>query len=76
MTFIKGRSLNEGVLALHKIAHELRTNKLRGLLLKLDFAKAYDRVKWDFLREVLPGKGFSAMMVHRLMQMVSEGRQR
>jgi hypothetical protein len=61
------------VLALHEIAHELRTKKLGGLLIKLDFEKAYDRVNWDFLREVLVCKGFSAMLVYRLMQLVMGG---
>jgi hypothetical protein len=40
--FIKGRCLHEGVLALHEIFHELRVRKQRGLILKLDFEKAYD----------------------------------
>jgi hypothetical protein len=71
--FIRGRCLHEGVLALHEIAHELRSKKQEGLLLKLDFEKAYDRVNWDFLREVLLRKGFSALMVHRLMQLVMGG---
>jgi hypothetical protein len=44
MTFIKGRCLREGVLALHKIVHELLAKRLGGLLLKLNFEKAYDRV--------------------------------
>jgi hypothetical protein len=71
--FIKGRSLHEGVLALHEITHELRVKSLLGLLLKLDFEKAYDRVNWDFLQEVLLRKGFSATVVHRLMQLVRGG---
>ena len=71
--FIRGRYLHEGVLALHEIAHELRAKKLGGLLLKLDFEKAYDRVSWDFLREVLLRKGFSVTVVHRLMQLVTGG---
>jgi hypothetical protein len=71
--FIKGRCLHEGVLALHEIAHELRVRKLGGLILKLDFEKAYDRVNWEFLREVLSRKGFSPMIVHRLLQLVQGG---
>jgi hypothetical protein len=71
--FINGLCLHEGVLALHEIAHELRVKKLKGLLLKLDFEKAYARVNWDILSEVLLRKGFSAGVVHRLMQLVSRG---
>jgi hypothetical protein len=39
----------------------------------LYFEKAYDRVNFDFLREILLRKGFSAMMVHNLMQLVKGG---
>jgi hypothetical protein len=71
--FIRGRCLHEGVLALQEILHEIRAKKLHGLILKLDFKKAYDRVNWEFLCEVLIRKGFSAMLVHRLMQLVQGG---
>jgi hypothetical protein len=67
MAFIKVRILHKGVLSLHEIAHEPRVKKLGGFLLKLDFKKAYDRVDWDFLRDVLLRKGFSTMVVHKLM---------
>jgi hypothetical protein len=42
-------------------------------LLKLDFKKAYDRVNWDFLVEVLRAKGFDAGAIHRLSQLVTGG---
>jgi hypothetical protein len=71
--FIRGRCLHEGVLALHEILHELRSRNLPAMVLKLDFEKAYDRVNWEFLREILLRKGFSGMMVHRLMQLVQGG---
>lgn len=47
--FIKGRNILEGVVVLHEVLHELHKSKSRGLVLKIDFEKAYDRVRWDFL---------------------------
>jgi hypothetical protein len=40
---------------------------------KPDFEKAYDRVNWDFLAEVLRCKGFEEGYIHRIMQLVSGG---
>jgi hypothetical protein len=34
----------EGVLSLHEVVHALRAKKLGGVILKLDFEKAYDKV--------------------------------
>ena len=42
--FLRHRNILEGPLALLEIVHELKRTKLRGILLKLDFEKAYDRV--------------------------------
>jgi len=46
--FIKGRNILEGVVVLHEVLHELHRSKSRGLILKIDFEKAYDRVRWNF----------------------------
>jgi hypothetical protein len=35
----------EGVVVLHETIHELHRRKLDGVLLKIDFEKAYDKVK-------------------------------
>ena len=37
------------VMALHEILHETKRNKEVGVVLKLDFEKAYDKVNWNFL---------------------------
>jgi hypothetical protein len=71
--FIKGQHIHDGALALHEIAHELRVKKTRAMILKLDFEKAYDRVSWSFLRDVLVRKGFESGVVHHLMQLVTGG---
>ena len=33
--------------------------KLNGVVLKIDFEKAYEKVKWPFLQQTLRIKGFS-----------------
>jgi hypothetical protein len=43
--FIKGRNILEGVVVLHEVIHELHSSKQKGLILKIDFEKAYDRVR-------------------------------
>jgi len=57
--FMPGRNIMEGVVILHKTIHELHTKKRDGVIFKIDFEKAYDKVKWSFLQQTLRMKGFS-----------------
>jgi hypothetical protein len=43
---------------LHETVHELHSKKLNGVILKLDFEKDYDKVKWSFLQQTMRMKGF------------------
>jgi mannosylglycoprotein endo-beta-mannosidase len=52
------RNILEGVLILHEVVHELKKTNGKGLILKIDFEKTYDKVRWDFLEKVMQGKGF------------------
>ena len=45
--FLPGRFIL-GVVTLHETIHELKRKKQSGILLKLNFVKAYDKVNWDF----------------------------
>jgi hypothetical protein len=48
--FMSGRHILEGVVVLHETIHQLHSKKLDGVLFKIDFEKAYDKVKWPFLQ--------------------------
>lgn len=53
--------------------HELARKKLKGIMLKLDFEKAYDKVSWHFLKEVMLKKGFSERWILWTMKAVCGG---
>jgi len=59
---------------LHEVLHELHRSKARSLVLKVDFEKAYDRVRWDFLEKVMKGKGFPTKWINWTMSTVRGGR--
>ena len=59
IAFLPGRNIMEGAIILHETLHELHTKKQDGIIFKIDFEKAYDKVKWDFLQQTLKMKGFS-----------------
>jgi hypothetical protein len=43
------------------------------VVLKLDYEKAYDRISWDFMFEVLESRGFSSRWVQWIRQLVTGG---
>jgi hypothetical protein len=51
----------------------LHFKKLNGVILKLDFEKAYDKVKWYFLQQTLRIKGFSPKWCALINDFVSKG---
>ena len=56
--FLLGRNIMEGTIILHETIHELPTKKQNGVIFKIDFEKAYNKVKWDFLQQSFRMKGF------------------
>jgi hypothetical protein len=71
--FIPERFISEGVITLHEILHELRVKKTKGVIPKLDFEKAYDKVHWSFLIDVLKQKNFPAKWIEWVKQAVEGG---
>jgi hypothetical protein len=59
---------------LHEVVHELRSKNLKGVILKIDFEKAYDSVRWDFVEEIMMRKGFDPKLRGWIMNTIKGGR--
>lgn len=69
-SFIAGRSTTDNIIAAQEMVHSLckRKGEEGAFILKVDLEKAYDRVEWPFLEEVLKITGFNSTLVHLILQ--------
>ena len=72
-TFMRGRNILEGLVILHETVHELHRKNHSGVILKIDFKKAYDKVKWNFLLQTHRLKGFSPKWIDWIKAFISGG---
>ncbi|WVZ81338.1 hypothetical protein U9M48_028727, partial [Paspalum notatum var. saurae] len=73
VAFLPGRNITEGAVVLHETLHELNKKKLNGVIFKIDFEKAYDKVRWDFLQQTMRMKGFSTTWCNWIRSFVQGG---
>jgi hypothetical protein len=71
--FVRGRYILESVVSAHETIRAAIKNKEKGIVLKLDYEKAYDRVNCQFLEEMLISRGSGNKWVNWVMKLVRGG---
>ncbi|WOL05350.1 hypothetical protein Cni_G14078 [Canna indica] len=61
--FLPGKSTHNCFMAANELIHHCKRSGTEGYLSKLDLAKAFDSVSWEFLLEILRKRGFPVMWV-------------
>ena len=69
--FVEGRQILDGALIANEVVHWLKQRKREGVLLKLDFQKAYDTIDWKALELILSAMGFGRKWIKWIKQCVS-----
>ncbi|KAJ1256155.1 hypothetical protein BS78_K076500 [Paspalum vaginatum] len=68
--FIKGRSITVNFVYAMELVQCCHKRKVPTLVVKLDFAKAFDPVNWDALQTILIARGFNAQWCSWMMQLL------
>ncbi|GJS28073.1 RNA-directed DNA polymerase, eukaryota [Tanacetum coccineum] len=58
--FVAKRQILDGPFILNEVLHWCKRKNKKVMFFKVDFAKAYDSVRWDFLIDVLEAFGFGS----------------
>ncbi|GJU58650.1 RNA-directed DNA polymerase, eukaryota [Tanacetum coccineum] len=58
--FVSGRQILDGSFIINELLSWCKRKKNQAMLFKVDFAQAYDSVRWDFLDDVLRSFGFGS----------------
>ena len=56
--FLSGRNISESTRLIYDIMHYTEVKKINGILLLIDFAKAFDSISWTFIYKILSYFGF------------------
>ncbi|CAA7043392.1 unnamed protein product [Microthlaspi erraticum] len=68
--FVPGRLISDNILIAQEMFHGLRTNKSckgKFMAVKTDMSKAYDRVEWPFIEELMRKMGFAEQWITWMM---------
>ena len=69
--FVAGRQILDGIVIAIEVIHSMARSKDKAMFVKLDMAKAYDRVRWSFLHRVLSAFGFEEDWIQWVWSCVS-----
>ena len=62
--FVKGRYIGETTRLIYDIMHYTEVKELDGLLMLIDFEKAFDSISWKFMYNTLTFFGFGTSFIH------------
>ena len=68
-SFVPGRQSSDNILVAQEVMHSMRfkTGEKGFMVIKVDLEKAYDRLNWQFIKDILVDVGLSENLVNTMM---------
>ncbi|XP_039146846.1 uncharacterized protein LOC120284108 [Dioscorea cayenensis subsp. rotundata] len=72
--FLKGRCILDNIATAEEAIFSIHKRRLPGHILKVDFAKVFDSVDWDFLLELLEVRGFGSKWLGWIRSLINSSK--
>eukprot|EP00253_Pinus_taeda_P028145 PITA_28145 len=70
--FLNGRQIHEAIGAAQEVLHSVKMKNKRGVVIKIDLSKAYDRINWTYIRMLLTHLGFKVDFIRWIMGCITD----
>eukprot|EP00253_Pinus_taeda_P017014 PITA_17014 len=61
----------DGIILSNEVIHSLKILKKLGMIMKLDLSKAFDKLSWEYIQQMLLAFGFSATWTRWIMNLIT-----
>eukprot|EP00253_Pinus_taeda_P027103 PITA_27103 len=58
--YVEGRQIMDGIILSNEVIYSLKILKKPGMIMKLDLSKAFDKLSWEYIQQMLLAFGFNA----------------
>eukprot|EP00253_Pinus_taeda_P023807 PITA_23807 len=65
--FLNGRQIHEAIGVAQEVLHSVKQQNKKGVVLKIDLSKAFDRINWIYIRLLLTHLGFKVDFISWIM---------
>eukprot|EP00253_Pinus_taeda_P033090 PITA_33090 len=70
--FLNHRQIHEAIATAQELLHSLHIKKQKGMILKVDLSKAFDRANWLYIRLLLTHLGFPYSYIKWIMSCITD----
>eukprot|EP00253_Pinus_taeda_P019493 PITA_19493 len=69
--YVEGRQIMDGIILSNEVIHSLKILKKPGMILKLDLSKAFDKLSWNYITQMLLAFGFNPTWTRWISNLIS-----
>jgi hypothetical protein len=70
-SYVEGSQILDSVILAHEVIHSFQKTRMPGMLLKINLSKAFNKISWDYMQEMLLAFGFYRLWVTWILNLTS-----